>query len=480
MLSVEEIKNFIDSDNTSEKKQLARLGNRYYEGEHDMLNYRLFYYDADGVLKEDKYRTNVKICHPFFTEIVDQQVQYMLSSPDNPIRSDIPELQTELDKYFDDAFWAEVGDVLTGCVSKGFDYLYAYMSNEDRLKFQYADSLGVVEVRAKDTDDKCAYVIYWYVDRIDKGRKVIKRIQVWDSVNVWYYVQTEEGVIKLDENEKLNPKPHVIKIDDKGDRYGSSLGFIPFFRLDNNRKQFSGLKPIKALIDDYDMMCCGLSNNITDAAESLIVVKGFQGDNLEELIQNVKTKKHIGVDDNGGIETHTVDIPHEARLKKAELDEKNIYRFGMAFNSTMVGDGNITNIVIKSRYALLDLKANKLEKKLKAFLRQIIKIVLDEINNANETDYQMKDVYFEFEREIMTNAADNAEIENKDAQTKQVMINTLLNLQGHIDDETIIQNICDILEIDYEEIKGKLPDPEETENEVKDDLSALDGVTPDE
>ena len=480
MLSVEEIKNFIDSDNTSEKKQLARLGNRYYEGEHDMLNYRLFYYDADGVLKEDKYRTNVKICHPFFTEIVDQQVQYMLSSPDNPIRSDIPELQTELDKYFDDAFWAEVGDVLTGCVSKGFDYLYAYMSNEDRLKFQYADSLGVVEVRAKDTDDKCAYVIYWYVDRIDKGRKVIKRIQVWDSVNVWYYVQTEEGVIKLDENEKLNPKPHVIKIDDKGDRYGSSLGFIPFFRLDNNRKQFSGLKPIKALIDDYDMMCCGLSNNITDAAESLIVVKGFQGDNLEELIQNVKTKKHIGVDDNGGIETHTVDIPYEARLKKAELDEKNIYRFGMAFNSTMVGDGNITNIVIKSRYALLDLKANKLEKKLKAFLRQIIKVVLDEINNANETDYQMKDVYFNFEREIMTNAADNAEIENKDAQTKQVMINTLLNLQGHIDDETIIQNICDILEIDYEEIKDKLPDPEETENEVKDDLSALDGVTPDE
>ena len=97
MLSVEEIKNFIDSDNTSEKKQLARLGNRYYEGEHDMLNYRLFYYDADGVLKEDKYRTNVKICHPFFTEIVDQQVQYMLSSPNNPIRSDIPELQTELD-----------------------------------------------------------------------------------------------------------------------------------------------------------------------------------------------------------------------------------------------------------------------------------------------------------------------------------------------------------------------------------------------
>ena len=366
-------------------------------------------------------------------------------------------------------------------MSKGFDYMYAYKRADDRTGFQHADSIGVVEVREKDTDDKCAYVIYWYVDRIGKENKLIKRIQVWDTKQTTYYVQDQEGELKKDEDEELNPRPHVI-YHKEGDEatYYEEYGFIPFFRLDNNRKQFSGLKPIKDLIDDYDMMCCGLSNNITDAAESLIVVKGFQGDNLEELIQNVKTKKHIGVDDNGGIETHTVDIPHEARLKKAELDEKNIYRFGMAFNSTMVGDGNITNIVIKSRYALLDLKANKLEKKLKAFLRQIIKVVLDEINNANETDYQMKDVYFEFEREIMTNAADNAEIENKDAQTKQVMINTLLNLQGHIDDETIIQNICDILEIDYEEIKGKLPDPEETENEVKDDLSALDGVTPDE
>lgn len=32
-----------------------------------------------------------------------------------------------------------------------------------------ADSIGVVEVRAKDTDDNTECVIYWYVDRIEKG-----------------------------------------------------------------------------------------------------------------------------------------------------------------------------------------------------------------------------------------------------------------------------------------------------------------------
>ena len=37
----------------------------------------------------------------------------------------------------------------------------------------------------------------------------------------------------------------------------------------------------------------------------------------------------------------------------------------MGFDPTKVGDGNITNVVIQSRYTLLDLKANALEKRLK-------------------------------------------------------------------------------------------------------------------
>lgn len=62
-------------------------------------------------------------------------------------------------------------------------------------------------------------------------------------------------------------------------------------------------------------MACGLSNNIQDASEYLVVVKGFQGDNMEELMQNIRTKKHVGVDgDSGGdVDFKTVDIPYEAR-----------------------------------------------------------------------------------------------------------------------------------------------------------------------
>lgn len=463
MLTPSEIKTFIDNDATSVKKRRAREGRRYYESRHDIENYRIFYIDADGKVKEDRNKSNIKICHPFFTELVDQEVQYMLSGKESFVKSDDPKLQIELDAYFNDneSFMSELYDILTGAISKGFEYAYAYKTKTGMTAFQCADSMGVVEVRDKETEDGCEYVIYHYIDRIGKENKAIKRIQVWDDKQIYFYCQIDNGAIQLDDSVELNPRPHKLwsKGQDKTIYY-DGFGFIPFFRLDNCKKQFSGLRPIKALIDDYDLMSCGLSNNIQDTNEALYVVKGFQGDNLDELMVNIKAKKHIGVDEDGGIDIKTVDIPYQARQSKLDLDEKNIYRFGMGFDSAQIGDGNITNIVIKSRYALLDLKCNKLEIRLKQFMRKLLDIVLKEINEEQKTDYQQKDVYFDFKREVMTNAADNAQIELLDAQKQQTQINTLLNLASLIDNDTLMQNICAVLDIDYETIKDKLPKPE--------------------
>lgn len=120
----------------------------------------------------------------------------------------------------------------------------------------------------------------------------------------------------------------------------------------------------------------------------------------------------------------------------------------MGFNSAQVGDGNITNIIIKSRYALLDLKCNKLEIRLKQFFRKLLKVVIKEINELEGTNYRISDVYFDFQQEVMANASDNAQIELTDAQKQQVQIGTLLNLAAYLDNETLMQNICSVLDLD--------------------------------
>lgn len=480
MLKPEEIYAFIQDDITSERKRLANIGRRYYDGKHDILNYRLFYYNSDGQLVEDKTRSNIKISHPFFTELVDQCVQYMLSSKESIVLSDDSDLQDLLDTYFDSDFKCELSDTVTDVCKNGFGYMYAYKNSNNKTSFVYADAMGVVEVRAKDTDDHTKYVIYWYVDRIDKGQKKIKRIQIWDKTQVTYFVQVNDGQIEFDKEEPINPRPHIIYSKDKEEgTFGDSLGYIPFFRIDNNRRQTSHLAPIKALIDDYDLMACGLSNNLQDVSEALYVVKGFQGDNLEELVQNLKVKKRIGVDENGDVDIKTIDIPVAARQAKLDIDEKNIYRFGMGFNSAQIGDGNVTNVVIRSRYALLDLKCNKLEARLRAFLKRLAIIALTEINEQNGTDYSLSDIYIDLPREIMTNAIDNAQIEKTKAETKQIETTTILNLLSQVPTQQARQDLCSIMGWNYIAIKDDFPeDAEDAMASTNNALQMLNGVVP--
>ena len=482
MLTEAEIRRLINDDALSDKKRQAAVGQRYYDAEHDILQYRIFYYNTDGILVEDKARSNSRICHPFFTEHVDQLTAYILSFEKNPIQAKATAegLQEHLDVYFDDEFWYEMAEVINGTTAKGFDYLYGYKNHEDRMAFQHADSLGVVEVRAQETDDKCEYIIYWYVDRIGKDKKQIKRIQIHDGNQIYFYIQEDDGKILLDHNQLINPRPNIVWTDAKGSMYGDSLGFIPFWRLDYNTKQFSGLKPIKGLIDDYDMMECGLSNNLQDFDTPIHLVKGFDGDDLTELQQNIKTKKIIGVGDTaGGLEILTVDVPYQARKTKADEDEKNIYRFGMAFNSSQVGDGNVTNVVIRSRYTLLELKANKLEKRIKRFLKGIIKVVLDEINTKNGTDYQYSDVDITFEHIVPTNEQENVQNAKTEAETEQIRLNSILNVATVIGDEETLKAICDILDLDFEDLKGELEKINEPQNTLN-AQTTLEGVVTDE
>ena len=469
MLSVGEIKRIIDNDKASNKKEYASIGQRYYDAEHDILDYKLYYFNADGNLVEDKTRSNIKISHPFFTELADQLSSYLLSFEENPIRANdnVEGLQDYLDEYFDEEFWAEIDELITGTYTKGFEYLYAFKNEDDRLTFMCADSMGVIEVRKEDTDDKCEYIIYWYKDRTDKDDDEIIKIQVWNDKETHYFVQeTETGNIKKDKSVEINPRPHVVYTDEKtGKRMGYPLGYIPFWRLDNNKKQYSGLKPIKELIDDYDLHACSLSNNLKDFDTPLHLVKGFHGDNLDELQTNLKTKKIIGVDEGGGIDVKTVDIPYQARVTKLELDEKNIYRFACGLNTAGLKDTTATtNIAIKAAYSLLELKANKMETRLKKMLKQILKVVIAEINEKNETDFQLSQIKFKFDRSIMTNDTENIANDRIKAEIKQIQVNTILNVAANIGDEEALKAICEVLDLDFKELKGQLEKMQEEQN----------------
>lgn len=461
-LTTDNLDTIIQLDASSERKSHARTGERYFDGENDILKHRIFYFDGDGVLVEDKFSSNIRTAHGFFSELVTQKVDYLVSPGERHVTSDDAKLDGLVAPYFDDEFNAALVECCTDASKNGFGYLYSYVNQDGAARFDHADSLGVIEVHRGSTASDCDFVIYRYLDHVDYGRKKIERIVVWDTEWTWYFVRDDESGITIDKSALPdNPRPHKQWTDDTEEgTFYSGFGFIPFWRLDNNRKQFTDLKPIKGIIDDYDLMKCGLSNSLEDLSEGFYVVKGYQGTNgdLTELITNLRRKKHIGVSEEGGVEVQTVQIPYEARRANMEIDKENIYRFGMGFDTSSLKDSSATtNIAIKAAYALLDLKCNRFETRLKALMKRLVSFVLDEINEREGTAYGLADVRIEFQREVMTNATDNAQIALTEAQTKQTEVGTLLNEASVYGDEAVLESVCGLLDLDPEEVRDISP-----------------------
>lgn len=478
MLTTEEIRKFLNEDAASEFKAKAVEGQRYYDGKHDILNARIFYWNADGELVEDKERTNAKIPHPFFTELVDQATQYILSGSEKIICSDDSKLQKHLDIYFnkDENFKAELQEAVTDMQSKGCAYMYARHGEDDRLHFECADCIGVVEVDGRFTEDRQDQYIWKYEDRIDIDGHTQFKILVIDDQYIWYYKQEDEGEIVIDTDAPINPRPHKLYRDKDG-QIVKKVGFkmLPLFRLDNNKKRRGYLDSVKPNIDDYDIMASSLTNNLADFDTPLYVVRGYDGDDLDKLQTNLRTKKVIGVDEDGGIEVHTVDVPYQARMTKLEHDEKCIYKFGMGLDRYGLKDTNATtNIAIKTAYSQLELRCNKMIIQIKQFLRGLLVPVIDEINEKNETDFQLDEIYFDFEPEIMANEQENAQVKLIEAQKEQTRVNTLLGLATYLDNETLMSNICSAIGVDYEEISNRLPDLDEGINSIAGAQNILD------
>ena len=450
LIDKETILRFLQNDKVSSLKTQARKGRQYYEGQHDIKDYQMFYYDADGELVHDIYRTNTKISHPFFKVLVQQCVEYLLGGRSDYVISQDPTLQDQLDNYFDDEMREEVKQLIISLQVDGWGYIYRYLAEDGKSKFEAAQGLNVIEISNKLSGDGRNYVIYHYDEKIlnsDGEEITITRVELWTEHETYFY-NVKDNEIELDKKRELNPRPHVIYLDN-GERYQDSFGEIPFYRIDNDRRR-SDLHIVKDMIDDYDLHSCSITNDLQDFSSAVYFVRGLQGeDDLDKLQRNLKSKKIAGLPNKeSGIDVKTIEIPYEGRKAKMDENKQNIYHYGFGFNPSQTGDGNITNVVIRSRYGQLSLKCNLIESKLRTLMKRLIQIVLDEINSEFETGYTLADVEINFERSIVTNDLDDAEKEVREANAKKISVETLMNLTGLLGEQKVLELVGNVLEID--------------------------------
>lgn len=431
----------------------ARTAQRYYESDHDIKRSRILYYNDHGHLVEDEASANVKIPHSFFTEQVDQKVQYLLSN-DVEFETDDQKLQELLANYIDDDFQLFLDEMVEGASIKGKEYAYIRTLPDGSIKFQVSNSLNTRNVY--DDDQDVVAVVRFYSRYIEA--KEITYAEVYTDEWVKYFVRKTGKKFQPDPSYSINPQQHIMGYDSGGEVVGKNYDRIPFHELLNNKEGDSDLRPIKELIDDYDRMSSFLSNNLEDYDKPIFVVSGYRGESLDEVKAKIKSKGIIR--DGGapntksnGLDIKTYQIPYEARKEKMAMDKEAIYKFGMAFDSSQTGDGNITNVVIKSRYSLLDLKCNKIEPRLRNLIQWCLELILKDLELKGHGTYDINDINVIITRNMMFNEVDQKDIELKEAQRKLTLMNSLAVAAPHLPDHAILEQICEVYDLNPDELE---------------------------
>ncbi len=446
------LKYIINDDIDSVQKKNMQKGERYYNGEHDVLqkdftSSKLLEAEKKEGIVQQKFttfrninRSNHKNINAFLKILVDQKTAYLVSK-EPTIKVSGAEENTEqkayekmLCEFADDNFNEVLQDLVTGASCKGFEALHIYYDNNGDLQYCIVPANEIIAVYDTNNQNELLEVIRYYdIVVVENGQKYIrKKVEWWTKQNVTYYIERESNLFVKDTSISVNPSPHywsVTTLDGfQKNKQGHSWGRVPFLLLKTNRNSTTDLECIKGLIDAYDLISSEGTNNFLDLVELYWVIYGFGGDEASTVTKKLQINKAVnmmGSGDDGRVEAKQVELPVAGRLEFLKMLRKDIFHFGMGVDTDSDKFGNApSGVSLKFQYTLLDQKAGNMIAKLRKVIKELLWFVTEDYNSKHNTAYDANDIQIDINKNIITNDVE--------------MVNMIQASKGIVSDKTLL------------------------------------------
>lgn len=442
--------NITEFKGSEQYKQMLKAQD-YYNGKHDILEKERYWIDRKGVKRVDDKLSNSKLIHPYFTKLVNQKVNYLLSKEfslqvdeDNEQALKFRDL---CGKYFTKSFMRKLKSLGTQAIVNGIAWLQVYYSEQGKLSFKRIPTHEIIPFWHDSEHTQLDALIRFYditeYKRNNEKEKITK-VEYYTLEGVWYY-EIRDGKLVVDEFRVSKDEPvkghfQVAEKDKNGKDVISERVWdrIPFVAFKYNDQEVSLLQYVKSLIDDYDRRTSDTSDLIGDVPNSIRVIRGYGGGDKGEFTQNLATYRNVFVDDpNGGVDQLTTEADTtctEAHLSRLKED---IYEVGNGVNIQKDILSATSGVALKIRYADLDADCMSMGANFAASLEELcwfIRVDLD--GELPKLDLE------EIELDIIFNA--DAIINETD------VVANCKNSVGVISDETIIANHPWVTDLDRE------------------------------
>lgn len=414
----------IDRWKHSHKRKLMIDGERYYNGDHDILQRKREVIVEGGARMEDTNLPNNKLIDNQFAKMVDQKTNYLLSKPITYESED-----SKYDELLAGIFNAKFQRVLrNGGVDAfcgGGSWLYIYIDDKGKLQFQRFAPYEVLPFWKDSEHDEldCAVRVYRVEAYEGKTLKTIEKVEVFKVDGIERYV-LESGKLIADVD---NPSENYIKAGEN--EYNWERIPLVFFRT--NAQEIPLIKKVKGLQDALNTMLSDLPNAMEENAggQSILVIKNYDGTDLGEFRRNLATFKAVKVRTqdgaDGGLESLQVEVNAANYESVLKLLKKAIIENAMGYDAKddrMGGNANQMNI--KSMYSDIDLAAAEMEIEYQSSFVQLLELVNAYLSATGKGDYSGKPVSITFNKDIIVNEAE--------------VINALVSLGVKVSNETLL------------------------------------------
>ncbi len=409
------IKSLLKDASDDIKRQYMYVGQRYYDGQHDVLQKdftKRFVYETDEKTKQDywtlvenKNNSNHHNVHNFHQLFVDQKAAYVVGktptitvegAEKNP---DLKSFEDEVTKYADEYFADLLVDIVVRSSNKGVEYLHPYVDENGEFGYTIipAEEVIVYYDSSRQTSLEGAIRFYSMQVVLPGGKNVErKKVEWWTKKDVTYYTEDDEGNFVVDPDIKFNPAPHfwsLLSVDNSlVKRTPQSWGRVPFIPLKNNSNCTSDLAKIKGLQDAYNIISSTTTNSQIDLVELFWILQGYGGETAKAIAAKLQVNKAVSITDTAGkIAAHQVTLSVAEKKEWLDMLRKDMYHIGMALDVNDETFGSApSGVALEFKYEPLNEKADNLIRKLQITLKDFFWFVTQYINYSKKEQWDSK------------------------------------------------------------------------------------------
>ena len=388
---------------------IALDAEQYYRGLNPRITkYEKIIYDMRGDAHVDKWTPNHKIASNFFNFAITQENQYLLGNGATFTKDDT---KAKLGNDFDTRLQDLGKKALVGGVAFGF------------FNLDHIDTFSLLEfVPLYDEENGAlrAGIRFWQVSP-DKPM----RATLYEEDGYTDYIRANDKSAMLHEKRPYKLKVRTSEADGEEIYDGENYPTFPIVPLWGNDKKQSELVGRQGTLDAFDLLNSNLINNLDEANYIYWVLTNCGGmDDIDDakFIEQLKTTHvaHADGDSGATAEAHTIEAPYQASESAIQTIQRRLYEDFMCLDVNSLSAANKTATEIKAAYQPLDSKCDMYEYCVIEFVQKILELagIDDKVT---------------FTRSKVVNKSDE--------------INTLLAAQAYLDDETIVEQVCQILGI---------------------------------